>query len=245
MSLASASTENIDPPPAYHDTDRRTDDNIAASTLSKHAVDSKEAPSDPLILTFEGQEIKKSVIVAPDGRTLFSTVSEGAIFEGSGVLAEKLKDSRGKVVGTFIRTAKGSDKIIVGDQAPINRKSWLKPGMPFSKTLGSFSHDGTEYKWVSVKDPNQITLELRNESTKALLAQYQDSRRDWSVPPPQLVIKKAKIEIHSPGLHMIDMILFSLLVVELVREDGAVGVMDVSTASGKGKMQGGFSARNF
>ncbi|KZT35343.1 hypothetical protein SISSUDRAFT_1051507 [Sistotremastrum suecicum HHB10207 ss-3] len=246
MSLVSPSTDNIDPPPAYHSTDRFIeDDDTPAPSLSPYSLESQEAASAPLVLTFEGEQIKKCTVLAPGGRTVFSTVSEGSTFEGCRVLEERLRDSQGNVVATFIRAAKGSDKIILGDKAPINRKSWMKPGMPFSRTLGHLSYHGAEYKWVSVKDPNQVTLELRAESNKTLLARYRDSRRDWSAPIPRVEIEKAKIEIYPPGLHMIKMILFSLLVVELVREDGAVGVMDGSTASGRGKMQGGYSARNF
>lgn len=60
-----------------------------------------------------------------------------------------------------------------------------------------------------------------------------------------MVIHKAKMEIQSVGLKMINIIMFSFLVVELVREDVAASVMDSATASGKGKMEGGYSAGNF
>lgn len=78
-----------------------------------------------------------------------------------------------------------------------------------------------------------------------LVARYQDSRRDWSVPLPDFVIHRAKVEIYPSGLHMIHMIMFTLLVVELVREDGSVEVMDLVTATGKAGMEGSMAVFSF
>ncbi|KZT35344.1 hypothetical protein SISSUDRAFT_1051508 [Sistotremastrum suecicum HHB10207 ss-3] len=252
--FAKRASESVDTLPAYRDKtlsrSKAEDDDASTLAPSTYTLepeyDEDSSPgSGAFVVTFDGYQLKQDVARAPGGRIMFSTVTEGSTYEKQRVLATKLKDGSGNTIGTFVRTPRGSDKLLIGDNSPVNRKAWLKPGRPFTKTLGSFTHDDIEYKWVSVKDPNQVTLELREESSKALVARYQDSRRDWSIPLPDFVIHRAKIEIYASGLHMIPMIMFSFMVTELVRRDGSVDVMDIVTATGKAGMEGSMAAFTF
>lgn len=78
--------------------EKHTDGDSSTMPPSTHSLNSKDtASTETLVLTFDGDEVKTSVVRAPEGRALFSTITEGTTFENEQVLAEKLKDSQGNV----------------------------------------------------------------------------------------------------------------------------------------------------
>jgi len=56
-----------------------------------------------------------------------------------------------------------------------------------------------------------------SESGAVPIATYKESHRDWSVPPPALVIHKASLEVASIGITMLEHIILSLIIIEVTR----------------------------
>ncbi|KZS88112.1 hypothetical protein SISNIDRAFT_490457 [Sistotremastrum niveocremeum HHB9708] len=242
------SGQSVDTLPAYRDYSRTENDDgsdtssIASEsstfTVQQPTLDADPSSSGSFTLSFDGINVKQDTIRAPGGQIMYTSTCRGDVNSN---LLTCLKDKAGNNIGQLMQIAMGTDQVVLGNDPPLGRKSWLKPGMPFSKTLGSFKYSGLEYKWIQAKDPNQITLELYEKNSKTLIARYRDSRRDWAIPLPEVVIHRAKMEIFASGLHMINIIMFSFLVTEILRRDRSPDVMDLATANNVARIEGAYS----
>lgn len=95
--------------------------------------------------------------------------------------------------------------------------------------------------FVVIEFRTQLVFKLYEKNSKTLIARYRDSRRDWAIPLPEVVIHRAKMEIFASGLHMINIIMFSFLVTEILRRDRSPDVMDLATANNVARMEGAYS----
>jgi len=164
-------------------------------------------------------------LCTPDGKTLYvistKTDSKGPNVPATGWTTSFFRTGSNYPIAAFTRTNTGAEMIAFGEKASIKRSDWLKINRlgPFQKGVASFKFDGSNYDWIKQREKNNnITLGLHSSTGSSAVATYKDSRRDWSIPPPDLVIHQARIEITSPGLPMIDEIIISLILTEIIRK---------------------------
>ena len=73
-------------------------------------------------------------------------------------------------------------------------------------------------------------LQLRDDTSRVVMARYINARRDWAIPPPDLIIHPAQLVVEPAGLHILDLCMLTFVVVESIRRQGDVPVMDMDSA---------------
>ncbi|KZS98266.1 hypothetical protein SISNIDRAFT_448453 [Sistotremastrum niveocremeum HHB9708] len=177
-----------------------------------------ELPADSIFtLTFKYDDPSNTKLTTVDGYTLYSASTQIEGVKDTQVLATHITGRRDKVIASYLRGRDPDDMLVLGGMPPMKRSSWLVPGRGYSKSAGTFHHNGKRYTWMIKKEDHNTTLELFAGNNKIPMARFKDSRRDWSIPPPALVIQKARLELQSSALHMLDAVVISLLLAERLR----------------------------
>jgi len=179
------------------------------------------------ILTFERDDLLNNTLCSSDGKTVYTITTKATAQSRkspvTALITDFVKEGLSEPVATFSRLKTGSETIAFGPGKPMKRSDWLKASRPFQTGISSFTHNNINYRWIKQKEEyKNTTLELHSDSSSntlggsSLIATYKDSRRDWSVPPPALVIHQARIETHSAGWSMLDEIVLSLVLTEAI-----------------------------
>jgi len=206
------------------------EDGISQSRTITDNVNSALAHTSGLyMLKFESDNYFNTDLRSSDGRKAYtiSTQTNGTVDRpGDAIVTSLYKAGTKEPPAVYSRPASsGQETVVFLPSQPIKRANWLKFGSGFHSNVHTLKIQDIAseftYKWTKRKEPGDaITLELRSGNSKSKssppIAIYKDSRRDWSI-RDALVIEKASLEINPEGMHIIEHIILSLVIINTIR----------------------------
>ncbi|CCM00080.1 uncharacterized protein FIBRA_02107 [Fibroporia radiculosa] len=122
-----------------------------------------------------------------------------------------------------------SDKVTLGERAPVSIGSWLSKSMvPFKDDVSFKDDTGRRYKWKGNSPGRSLELYTADDNFRQTIARFHKSYIDRKVDPPALV--PAKLLLLPRANEIRDIVVSSFLFLERSRRTGEISIVNRADA---------------